>query len=238
MIFNHISDHLTALEHPYPSSNQLKKALSDLLFKEDEESLEEFMKLWLTEGVPYVFKDIPILYERVRTLLVKELNIDFRKVFMIGSGKLGLSLDPKKFTSPFRYPESDLDFTIIDEKLLKKMEGDFWKWKEDYQKEISIPKNKKEEKFWKYNVDKVPNNIERGFIDVYKIPARSRYKTRYKFTEIIPLIRRLILKYTKQYFSDKGITFRIYKNWESFFNQNMLNIKNLKEIFHDKLQEN
>jgi len=223
-----ISDYLIGLEHPYPSSKQLTQALFEVLSKNDKESLEEFMKLWLTEGVPFVFKDIPILYERVRTLLSEKLDINFKEIFMIGSGKLGLSLDPKKFAEPFQYPESDLDFTIVNEGLFKNLEEDFWRWRKDYLEGRICPENAKEERFWRYNIRKVPDNIERGFIDIYKIPARSEYKTRYKFTSIVPLLRKLILSYTGRNFCDKKITFRVYKDWVSFFRQNEINLKSLK----------
>jgi len=229
-----ISNYLIGLEHPYPSSKQLKHALSRVFSKNDEESLTEFMKLWLTEGVPFVFKDIPILYERVRTLLSEKLDINFKEIFMIGSGKLGLSLDPNKFAEPFQYPESDLDFTIVNEGLFKNLEEDFWRWRKDYLEGRICPENAKEEGYWKKNIDIVPKNIKRGFIDIYKIPAKREYKTRYKFTNIVPLLRKLIMRYTGRNFCDKKITFRVYKDWKSFFRQSRLNFEQLG----DSLQEN
>ena len=239
MVFNYmcIRDCLTVLEHPYPSSDRLRYALFVLLSAKDEESLKEFIKLWLTEGVPYIFKDIPILYERVRTLLSKEFNVDFKKVFMIGSGKLGLSLDPKKFTLPFRYPESDLDFTLIDEKLFRNLGEDFWRWRKDYLEGRVYPKNE-ERKYWEDNSRRVPNNIKKGFIDVYKIPARKEYRTRYKFTHVVPQLRDLIFKYTSASFCDRKITFRVHRDWESFFRQNRLNIGRLRKVLNKDLNKN
>ncbi len=231
-----ISDYLTGLEHPYPSPKQLKQALYEILFTDDKESLEEFLRLWLTEGVPYVFKDIPILYERVRTLLSEKLNINFKEIFMIGSGKLGLSLDPKKFVAPFQCSESDLDFTIINEELFRNLEEDFWKWRNDYLERKIQPKNHSEKYYWKKNINfVVPNNIKRGFIDIYKIPAKKEYKTRYKFTYVVPLLRRLIFHYTGQNFCDKKISFRVYKDWKSFFEQNK---RNFEEIGDSLKKEN
>ncbi|MDI3473511.1 MAG: hypothetical protein PWQ48_1792 [Thermotogaceae bacterium] len=82
-----------------------------------------------------------------------------------------------------------------------------------------------QKKYWPDNAKKVPNNIKRGFIDIYKIPAYKKYETRYKFTIIVPALISLIKSYTESQYSDRKISFRIYKDWNSFFNQMEFNLK-------------
>lgn len=178
--------------------------------------------------MPYAFKDVPYLYERIRSCLAKELCVLSKNIFLVGSGKVGLSLAPDKFPREFGR-NSDLDFNIIDDKLFDKLCEDFYAWSNDYRKGICKPRDRKEEEYWLNNLIEVPDNIRRGFIDYYRIPAHAKYVYRYKFTVIVPRIVYLIKTYMKKDYSDQKIkvSFRIYNHWDSFFTQMELNLRSL-----------
>ena len=227
-----IESELLYLEYPFPSPEKLRRSFDCLLILNDDTSesykLEEFIRLWLTEGAPYVFKEVPYLYERIRSYLAGELKIFPKNIFMIGSGKIGMSLDPQKFPSKFCLGYSDLDFTIVDMRLFDKLCEDFLAWKNDFESGKQEPKEDWEKKYWPKNAESVPDNIKRGFIDHYKIPAYPKYKTRYKFIRIILNLIRMIEIYIDHRFSDKKISFRVYKDWRSFFRQMEINLRQFK----------
>jgi len=229
MNYYEIKQELLSLKHPYPKSKKLRKAFTSLSYLSEvapdfSYELREFIRLWLTEGVPYAFSNVPYLYERIRSYLADKLYVFPKNIFIIGSGKIGTSLAPKDFPRKFNSKESDLDFTITDNKLFDKLCKDFLDWKEDYENEKCKPKEN-QKKYWSYNVKRVPNNIKRGFIDIHKIPAYKQYETRYRFTIIVPVLIKLIEIYTGCQYSDRRISFRIYKDWSSFFNQMEFNLK-------------
>ena len=232
MNFYEIERELLNLKHPYPNHKFLKNAFVCILKDESINSykLKEFMRLWLTEGVPYVFKDVPYLYERIRSYLGDELGIFPKNIFIIGSARIGYSLAPKDFPRRFN-KKSDLDFTIVDNNLFEELCEDFWKWKDDYVNKRCLPENEKEKVYWDENAENVPRNIRRGFIDHYKIPAYFCYEKRYEFTWIVPGLKELIKKYVGIEYPDWKISFRIYKNWDSFFRQMGLNLRYLGNRF-------
>lgn len=62
----------TFIYYPYPHSEKLEVLLRDYKDGNHDLELKEFISLWFTEGVPWVFRDCPWLYERVRTIISKE----------------------------------------------------------------------------------------------------------------------------------------------------------------------
>lgn len=67
---------------------------------------------------PYAFKDFSIGFRSTAALISKELDVDRNGIFCIGSGAVGLSLDPGKMRDGNlkRYDDrSDIDLAIISE---------------------------------------------------------------------------------------------------------------------------
>jgi hypothetical protein len=67
---------------------------------------------------PYAFKDVPEGFKSTAALISRELTIDRNGIFCIGSGAIGLSLNPKKISEGRlkRFDEgSDLDLAVISE---------------------------------------------------------------------------------------------------------------------------
>lgn len=225
---------LLAIQHPYPDVEKLAVFLRNYKEGDHDLLLKEFIRLWFTEGVPWAFRDCPWLYERVRTIISKDLSIEFNGIFMIGSGKLRWSLscsrNQKRLLKEFNFCNpSDLDFTIVNDGLFQRMKTDFEEWK----KLVDEKKYELKNTYQENNIDLLPKNIRKGFIDMYKLPEDIKeLKTRQLFIRLDAKLRKMFQDYLGYNFSDKNsytkITFRIYQNWESFLKQNLINLNNIQ----------
>jgi hypothetical protein len=74
--------------------------------------LEDVARAHILEGVPYAFRNDQAAYRQLLQHLTTELPIEDSAVRIIGSARIGFSLDPDKFPRPFG-PWSDLDIAII-----------------------------------------------------------------------------------------------------------------------------
>ena len=58
--------------YPYPDSEKLDVLLRNYKDGNNDLELKKFIRLWFTEGVPWVFRNCPWLYERVSIIISKE----------------------------------------------------------------------------------------------------------------------------------------------------------------------
>ena len=89
-------------------------------------------RLWISEGIPFAFRGCPGLYEEVRELLAKRLELDAKQISVAGSGRLGYSLAPTKWGEPYGEVLSDLDLFAVSEGLFERLRQDFERWRDDY----------------------------------------------------------------------------------------------------------
>lgn len=196
----------------YPDPNELKKHLRS--FNDKEKSW--FIRLWLSEGIPYYFQDNPLKYEEIRDYISNRLNIHQKEITLIGSARIGISLSPPpKYGNQFS-KDSDFDFSIISSELFEQCSEAFLKWNNDYQSGEIKPKNENELKYWKDNSQHVPKNINSGFIDPYKIPNRTEYQPSSTISQLSFDI--------KKHFELNKAGFRVYNSWDSFIKQCLLNL--------------
>lgn len=202
----------------YPSSSDFLKAGGEL----DEFGKKILIRGFITEGIPRVFQGAPLYYEDLRELIARDFSIPPKDIFLVGSARLGYSLASKKY-GKIMSKNSDLDFVIVSPLFFEKIIKVFKKWEGDFKKGMVNPKNKKEEKYWKDNLKSVPGNIRRGFIDVIKIP--SYYTLPRNVIKMCDFIEKEVNKYnTNGIFEISKVSIRVYKEWNSFFEQNVLNL--------------
>src|SRR5881296_1585809 len=89
------------------------------------------VRLWLTEGIPFVFKDCPALYEAIRGWLAQRIGVHAKHVTMIGSGRIGFSLAPGSRLGSSFGPTSDLDFSAVSGSLFTEVADAFARWADD-----------------------------------------------------------------------------------------------------------
>jgi hypothetical protein len=193
--------------------------LREFLPKLGDEELMSFLRQWVAEGIPFAFRECPLVYECLRSWMGYRLRVEPRNVTVIGSARLGCSLSRGlKFGEPYG-DQSDLDFAIISNRLFANVVADFQLWKSKIQRN----QEKFDNKYGPENLDRLPANIERGFIDPYKIDYRpylehvalvtntqSYGKQRLQSTEGAPTVRKLSI--------------RVYADFDSFFRQMRLNL--------------
>lgn len=88
--------------------------LSSLLTEMD--NFDVVAKVFLLEGVPYVFSSSPMKYLIFREQVANKFGIGYQDVCIVGSAKLGFSPSPKKFGRKFQ-ENSDVDVVIISDKM-------------------------------------------------------------------------------------------------------------------------
>ncbi|MEW6195986.1 MAG: hypothetical protein AB1521_12620 [Bacteroidota bacterium] len=186
---------------------------------------------WLSEGIPIIFSEYPLLYEQIRYYLADNLNIHPKEITLIGSARTGFSLSTNKFGKPFDI-NSDLDFTIISEYLFNKCMIVFEKWKNDYCSNIVYPLNKNQKYYWDHNIKELPGTIKRGFLDTNKIP--NLYPDISQINNRLWVLKKK-LELTLREFTVKKISIRIYKNWGYFTEQFLLNLSKVQKyiVYYD-----
>ena len=79
-------------------------------------------------NVPFIFKDKPLVFEQIRSYLSHLLHLEVGDILIIGSSKTGFSMSPKEYGKPFG-EQSDIDFTIVNQRLFEQLEREFLIWK-------------------------------------------------------------------------------------------------------------
>ena len=200
-----------------------------LLKQGSSRDLEAFIRLWLTEGVPYAFYKSPILYEEMRIWIASYLNICPKEVGLIGSARSGFAMSGRNdFGRPFS-TESDLDLCIISETYFCKIQKEFNLFKQEYESGVVVP-SPGEKKYWDGNLTFGQKNFPRGFFDGNKIPTRPQYVTARCIDLAMRELKRKISE-TEGIGNVKECSVRIYKDWKSLVGIVSLN---LSTIFSDE----
>ena len=201
----------------YPGPDEFAYAYKALA----NDGREAIIRSFVTEGMPYAFRELPLLYEIARDFVARRLGIEAREVTMVGSARLGYSVVPPNYGRAFN-EESDIDLTVFSKTLFDGLVSDFLSWERDLATGQLKPTGVRSERFWPENRQLLPRNIRRGFIDPYKIPnwynkTKNVYQAlwvlqeRLKATEGAPRVRR--------------VSVRVYQNWEAFVKQLSLNLE-------------
>jgi hypothetical protein len=187
--------------------------------------VEAIARLWLSEGIPFAFREMPALYEVLRAWLARRLAIHAKELTLIGSARQGSSIAPPKMGKTFN-AESDLDWTAISDSLFERCTDEFNSWADDYRAAHVHPRNPTEKGYWDENLSACPRTIERGFIDPHKIPTWDRYPTSQLINQTMWMLKgKCETAVAAPKF--KKSTIRIYKDWPAFIRQLSINLKQL-----------
>jgi len=182
---------------PFPMSELLR----ELLPKLTDDELMSFLRQWVAEGIPFVFRQCPLIYECLRSWMGRRLRVEPRNITVIGSGRLGWSLcSGTDFGKPYG-GRSDLDFAIVCERLFANVVADFDLWKSKIQRGEEQFANK----FGQENLDRLPANIERGFIDPFKIDHHRYLEHASLITNTEDYGRQHVTVYRKCASREKGV---------------------------------
>lgn len=187
-------------------------------------------RLWLSEGIPFAFRQLPGLYEIIRDWIAQRLEIHPKELTLIGSARQGSSLAPLPKTGKPFGSESDLDWSAISKSLFEKCKTEYLSWVADYKINIVHPRNPTEKKYWDDNLIMCHKALQRGFIDPNKIPTWDRYPVTQLVGNTMWLIKAKCQE-SEGAPSFKKATIRIYRDWHSFINQLATNLKYTAEKY-------
>lgn len=203
-----IQESLAKLLFPHPSPEEFRAALIDT----SRRSREHIVRLWLTEGTPFLFLNSPGAYEEVRRWLGVRLEVCPKEITVVGSARIGYSLAGGPYFGRALSEISDLDLAIVSRRLFESLAETFSNWKSDYSKGVVPPRSEKERFLWDQNLDFGERNLPLGFFDVNKIPTFDQY----------PLIQRVQntmwalcekLKVTPKVPLPRRASVRVYATW-------------------------
>ena len=215
-----VGPQLAKLTGTYPRAQDLLEAAA---VGQREKAI--LARLWISEGIPFAFRGCPGLYEEVRELLAKRLELDAKQISVAGSGRLGYSLAPTKWGEPYGEVLSDLDFFAVSEGLFARLRQDFERWRDDYGRGEAHPRTENERDYWNANREETPKRIRKGFIDSIRVPNWQRYGV---FSVMNGCLANLWAKLQK---ADEGpkprkrLTLRCYRDWPSYERQTTISLK-------------
>ena len=216
-----ISPRLSNLPTPFPTPDQLWDALCN----GKREEREIFVRLWLSEGVPFSFRRCPAIYEDLRGWLGNRLDVHAKEITLIGSGRIGFSLvSGAKYGKAFDN-RSDLDFSVISSSLFGLLSQSFYRFVDDFRSKRILPSTGRESELWPENVTVCRKNIGRGFLDSNKIPNHRYYPVVQNINSAMWHLQKR-LNETPEAPQVKSASVRIYRCWQSFSDQVSLNLRN------------
>lgn len=200
----------------YPPALKLAAVASS--FNQLEREL--FVRLWMTEGIPFAFKECPFVFENVRTWLGDNIGINPKEITIAGSGRIGYSLSGWPKYGRLFGDKSDLDLMAVSKKLYSELVEEFIFWKQEYESGMTVPGNEREARLWADNLIKVPKIIDRGFIDNWKLP--NLYPVTKNIANTLWLLIEK-LKITEGAPTIKHSSIRVYRDWNAALRQMTLN---------------
>jgi len=183
-----------------------------------------FIRLWLTEGIPFAFRSYPAIYEAVRAWVALRLDIHPKEITVIGSARIGFSLAPAPaFGTPYG-EHSDLDFAVVSKPYFDMLRTTFTVWQSDFQGDIVHPRNEYERSLWTSNVSVVPRGIADGYLDPGKIPTWNRYPVAQRFAQTMYSLREKF-SLTAAWPAASKASIRVYGSWDSLIRRVASNLR-------------
>jgi hypothetical protein len=182
---------------------------------------KSYIRHFLVNNKPYAFDKCPLIYEQVIQYFADNIEINPNQIKLIGSGKTGFSISETNYGRPYVSEKSDLDFSIISEKLFYELQEEFESWAKLYKGELIKPLENLERVFWPQNLITGPNQIKRGFIDVKFIPNREPFPKTRKINSSLFYIKKYLADINRILIKEGSVS--IYRSWNSFMKRIQFN---------------
>lgn len=89
--------------------------------------LDETVQNHIFSGNPFAFRTNPSALTVLTNHLIEQLNVQLANTCVVGSGKMGFSLNPYNFPRPFS-ENSDIDVIVIDQLMFDTVWATLLKW--------------------------------------------------------------------------------------------------------------
>lgn len=201
----------------FPTVDEFKEAL----FSNPPEGV---VRDYLFTGVPYAFSEQPELMDLLRSHICDLLPVKQDNIIVVGSGKIGFSLNPDNFFRKFS-DVSDIDVIVVDERLFDQIWFALIKW--HYPKRLAN-RHDPDRSWMHYRKDEI-------FWGGLKLEA-LQYEG-LSFPDALKPIRNLATQWfnTFQSFSQypefvrRTVTGRLYRTWEHAMFYHVEGLRQVKE---------
>lgn len=154
-------DHYKAskgVSDPQITHDELRAELPNL----SKSELIMYVRAYVQERTPAAFALEPMLWESVREWFAKRLGVHAREIGLSGSAQTGFSLKDGKRGAPFSRTSSDLDFFVVSEGYLAKLEAEL---------RLFIVRNSRDGASFADQAATIENQLRMGYVDLNQIPA-------------------------------------------------------------------
>lgn len=217
-----IQDYREKLKNPYINAKDVIKITQRLKYDDNNNIIKSLCRLWLSEGIPFIFREFPYNYEYFREYIAQELNIHPKELTLIGSARIGTSFTSSPCGKEFDL-NSDLDWTAVSKDLFNLCKNDFLKWAEEYENNMILPGNDKIKKYWDDNL-RIAKKVDAiGYVDANKVPVKPNlYPTT---SHILEIMSRSVIKFNDiMPIKIRRSSVRVYRSWKDFINRLSLNL--------------
>ncbi len=206
------------VRHPDPAT------LKTVVSQASRHGREIFVRLWLTEGEPYAFRDCPAIFEDMRGWLASRLKLNPKEFTLVGSARTGFSLSPEpKYGIPFS-TASDLDLAAVSESMFQKISMEFHEFRSDYEAKRVTPRSDFESRCWEENLQFGARNLPKGFFDIGKLPNFQCYALSQSVAQSMWALCKK-LEITPNAPRPQKASLRIYRDWDALISRVSLNLK-------------
>lgn len=197
-------------------------SLEEIKFDLEHIGVRNFYMKYIVKSYNWYFSKILNIPERellntideFKDIVSSNIGVSFNNVMMVGSGKVGFSLSPKKNFKAFELDseskkKSDIDIAIISQDLFK----NFW---DLYRKSYNV----KFQSVYSY----ISREIYRGYINERNL--REIDSCRKEWLALSNNSNKLL---RSKLYLKHDITYRIYRSWEDFEEYNLNSLERMKE---------
>jgi hypothetical protein len=219
-----LSNSARALLAGYPTLDQILAVVNG----ESHEELYGLCRQWITEGVPFVFSDCPMVYESARGWLARRIGIHPKEITVIGSARVGYSLNPTQLGKIF-CKNSDLDLVAVNPELFDALCKEVEIFVAHLESGELVPASPGQARWWPTTAKDLDRIMRtRGFVDSWKIPSLDRFPVARKITDSCWRLTEK-LKATDESYEMKKSSLRVYRDVHSLIRQNWINLKAVVE---------
>jgi hypothetical protein len=187
--------------------------------------LESIARLWISEGIPFAFRESAGVYEEMRYWLSCMLGVHTKDITLHGSARIGFSMAPHKYGKSFG-GGSDFDLSIVNGELFEKcsLELRSFKFEFDGGNIKTTPKNMKN---WAGFCDRLEKLLSSGYINTFQAPPHEL------LTPTVVKVRDTMwragqkLRVTQDVPQFTSMNARLYRSWDDLIDRVALNLSSL-----------
>lgn len=180
--------------------------------------MQRFVRIILTEGIPFAFADCPMAYEFGRQRAAEMIGVHPKQVSMTGSARIGYSLAHPKFGRAYDPSISDVDLFLVDHNTYEATVAEYLHFLKQVDAGELKPRHEGEASNWADARKTVPNNIKKGFIDQKYIPLFDRFPMSQKLGGAgVKFLKNVNSVLGKEIV--KRAPFRVYRDWKAVIDQ-------------------